>query len=116
MILGFLGDEIEKVSRAGYIQDYKSALQELIQKHKWGLPRYRVLKETGPKHRRVFWIEVKIRGKRYGIGRGGNKKEAEQRAAMQGLRRLKSEDKGKTRTAEAGLRGLLSQVRKRIKL
>lgn len=115
LILGFLEGEVEKVSRAGYIQDYKSALQELMQKRKWGLPRYKVLKETGPRHRRVFWIEVKVKGKNYGIGRGRNKKEAEQRAAMQGLRRLKSEDKAKSKN-EPGLRGLISQMRKRIKL
>ena len=82
LILGLLEGEIEKVSREGYIRDYKSALQEFTQKQKWELPRYRVIKETGPKHRKVFWMEVKIKGRRCGVGRGRNKKEAEQRAAM----------------------------------
>jgi ribonuclease-3 len=114
MILGFLGEEIDKVSRAGYITDYKSALQEYTQKHKWELPRYRVIKETGPKHRRVFWMEVKIRGRRYGTGRGRNKKEAEQRAAMHALRRLKLEGKGRKREG-SGFRGIFSRVKRRIK-
>lgn len=114
LILGVLEGEIEKVSRSGYIRDYKSALQEFTQKHKWDLPRYRIVKETGPKHRKVFWMEVKIKGKKYGVGRGRNKKESEQRAAMQALGRLKME--GKVRRKEGrGIRGFISQVRRKIK-
>ena len=115
MILGFLQGEIEKVSHAGYIRDYKSALQEFTQKHKWELPRYKVIKETGPKHRRVFWTEVKVKGRKYGTGRGRNKKESEQRAAMHALRRLKMEGKGKTKEGK-GFRELISHVRKRIRI
>ncbi|MBU0687012.1 MAG: ribonuclease III [Candidatus Margulisbacteria bacterium] len=85
--------EIDKVSREGYIRDYKSALQEFVQQHKWGLPLYRVFRETGPKHKKVFWIEVKVKGKKQGEGRGLNKKEAEQRAAFEALRSLKVHDK-----------------------
>ncbi|MFC1571118.1 ribonuclease III [Candidatus Margulisiibacteriota bacterium] len=123
MILGFLTGEIEKVSTEGYIRDYKSALQEYTQKRKWELPRYRVVKETGPRHRRVFWMEVKIKGKRLGMGRGRNKKESEQRAAMQALRRLKTESlstssrqgKGKKKDNK-GIGKIISQVRRRIKM
>jgi len=115
LILGVLEDEIEKASRSDYIRDYKSALQEHTQKRKWDLPRYRVIKETGPKHRRVFWIEVRIKGQGYGVGRGRNKKESEQRAAMQALTRLKSEGKQKKKDPRRSLGGLISHVRKRIK-
>jgi len=114
MILGVLVSEIDKVSKEGYIRDFKSALQEYTQKRKWELPRYRVVKETGPKHRRVFWMEVKIKGRSYGTGRGRNKKESEQRAAMQALNRLKSETRGGTK--KKGLRNILTNVRKRIKI
>ncbi|MFH1361684.1 MAG: ribonuclease III, partial [bacterium] len=117
MILSFLVSEIEKASSAGYISDYKSALQEFSQKNKWDLPRYRVEKETGPKHRRVFWIEVKVKGKKCGLGRGGNKKEAEQRAAMQALRKLKGEVKlQEKRKDQKGIREIITQVRKKIKI
>jgi ribonuclease-3 len=116
VILSFLDAEIEKVSKSGYIRDYKSALQEYTQKQKWELPHYRVLKETGPKHRRVFWMEVKIKGKRFGIGRGGNKKEAEQRAAMQALRHLKTDARTKGKEKGHGLQEFISGVRKRIKI
>jgi ribonuclease-3 len=116
IILRLLEPEIEKVSRAGFIRDYKSALQEYAQKNKWELPRYRVVKETGPRHRRVFWVEVKLKGHNWGMGRGGNKKEAEQRAAMHALTALKAEEKSKKRETGKGIRGILSQVRKRIKI
>ncbi|PIS30798.1 ribonuclease III [Candidatus Saganbacteria bacterium CG08_land_8_20_14_0_20_45_16] len=114
MILGLLNSEIEKTSKEGYISDYKSALQEYAQKHCRELPCYRVAKETGPRHRRVFWMEVKIKGQIYGRGRGGNKKEAEQRAAMQALSHIQTEDKNKVKSR--GLRGILTQVRKKIKI
>ncbi|MBN3033225.1 MAG: ribonuclease III [Candidatus Saganbacteria bacterium] len=133
LIVELLRGEIETVSRAGYIADYKSALQEYAQKHKHQLPHYRVIKESGPRHRRVFWIEVRLRGKKYGLGRGGNKKEAEQRAAAMALKSLKLEEKGgppppsrppsrpapeprKEKETGSGLRGLISRVRKKIKL
>jgi ribonuclease III len=119
MILGVLVSEIDKVSKEGYIRDFKSALQEYTQKRKWELPRYRVVKETGPKHRRVFWMEVKIKGRGYGSGRGRNKKEAEQRAAMAALTRLKSESRGssgKKKTDKKGIRNILTNVRKRMKM
>ncbi len=123
LILDNLRDEVEKVSRAGYIRDYKSALQEYAQKHKRELPHYRVVKESGPRHRRVFWMEVKIKGRRYGVGRGANKKEAEQRAAAMALRRIKMQEKGPPpagkpveKKERTGLRQLISRVRKRIKL
>jgi ribonuclease-3 len=109
---------LEKFSRVGYISDFKSALQEYVQKHKWEIPQYRVIKETGPKHRRLFWMEVKVKGKRYGIGRGRSKKEAEQRAAAMALRKLKREEKEMLvrETHPRGLKALLSQVRRRMRL
>jgi ribonuclease III len=115
-IIEALRAEIEKSSRKGYIIDYKSALQEYSQKRKWQLPFYRVIKETGPKHRRVFWMEVKIKGKKYGTGRGRNKKEAEQRAATQALKALKSEEKNGEKKVNKGIKKLITHVRKRIKL
>ncbi len=90
-ILDYLKDEIEKASRAGYIRDYKSALQEFVQKYKWGLPFYRVTREVGPKHKKIFYVEVKIKNRIYGHGKGLSKKEAEQGAARFAFQRLKRE-------------------------
>jgi hypothetical protein len=63
-------------------------------------------------------MEVKLKGRRYGIGRGGNKKEAEQRAAAVALKRIRGEERGERseRREPTGLRALISRVKKRIKL
>jgi len=106
MLLELLIPEIEKISKEGYIKDYKSALQEFVQKKKWGLPYYNVIKEEGLKHKKIFWMEVKIRGQSHGVGRGANKKEAEQAAAKIALLRL-TRPQGK-------IRGFISAVKKRI--
>lgn len=104
IILSLIGHDVEKVTEMDYLKDYKSALQEIAQKNKWGLPVYRVTKEIGPKHRRIFWIQVKIKGRDYGTGRGKTKKEAEQSAAKFALKRLDEEKKQKPK--ESGFRGL----------
>jgi ribonuclease-3 len=88
VLLELLIPDMEKISKVGYIKDFKSALQEFVQKKKWGLPAYNVLKETGLKHRKTFLMEVKIKGERCGIGRGASKKEAEQAAARVALSRV----------------------------
>jgi len=108
VLLQLLTPEIEKTSKKGYISDYKSALQEFVQKKKWGLPFYEVLKEVGPKHKKIFVIEVKIKGQGYGIGKGPNKKDAEQAAAKVALSKLTSH--------QSGIRDLFSIVKKRISI
>jgi len=92
VVIGLLKGAIENASSEGFMIDYKSALQELCQKNRWGLPFYKVAKELGPKHKRVFLIEVKIKGARHGSGRGLSKKEAEQNAAKQTLEKINSGD------------------------
>ncbi len=90
VVINLLKDDIEKAASEGFIIDYKSALQELCQKNKWGLPFYKVLKELGPKHNRIFLVEVRIKGLGYGFGRGRTKKEAEQSAAKTALTKVKN--------------------------
>ncbi|HVN67896.1 MAG TPA: ribonuclease III [Candidatus Sulfotelmatobacter sp.] len=117
LIVEFLREEVEMVSRAGYIRDFKSALQEYTQKRKWDLPHYHVIRESGPKHRRVFWMEVNIKGKRFGVGRGANKKEAEQKAAALALKQLQNEGKAPAKPNDPpGIRGLFHRVKKKINL
>jgi ribonuclease III len=72
------------------MSDNKSALQELLQAR--GLPpaRYHVVRETGPEHRKTFWIEVAVEGLLTANGSGSNKKEAEQSAAERALEKLGS--------------------------
>jgi len=108
-LIEFLRLEIDKVSREGYIKDYKSALQEYVQKKKWVLPVYKVLNEQGPKHQKQFVIGVKIKGCIMGEGKGMNKKEAEQKAAEEALKKLQEEEK-----VPSPIKGILQKVKKSI--
>jgi ribonuclease III len=69
-------------------RDYKSALQEVVQARELSLPEYVVAAESGPDHRKIFHVEVRIAGEAMGSARGASKKAAEQDAARQALDRL----------------------------
>ena len=69
--------------------DYKSRLQEMIQKKYKLPPSYAVVQETGPDHDKTFQIEVRIKKKTLGVGEGKSKKEAEQDAAHKALRKIR---------------------------
>jgi ribonuclease-3 len=77
----YIGPEIERSADQDYHRDYKSLLQELSQRLYRCYPVYRMVKDTGPEHDRIFWMEVTVNGKAYGPGMGRNKKSAEQEAA-----------------------------------
>ncbi len=66
-------------------QDYKSALQEYLQSHDQPLPEYRLAGTVGPDHRKLFQVEVVVRGEALAEGSGPSKKEAEQEAARLAL-------------------------------
>ncbi|MEM4407743.1 MAG: ribonuclease III [Candidatus Caldarchaeum sp.] len=68
--------------------DYKTRLQETAQREFKCIPRYRVIREEGPPHDKWFFVEVRIGSDSIGLGKGKNKKQAEQLAAREGLRRL----------------------------
>ncbi len=76
-----LAPEIEKVLQDKHRKDYKTLLQEMVQKRYKTYPRYKVDRKTGPDHDKTFWVLVEVEGKSYGPGEGKNKKEAEQAAA-----------------------------------
>ena len=73
--------EINKVLENRHAKDYKTLLQEHVQKRMKTYPKYRVVQKTGPDHDKTFWIEVHIGERSFGAGKGKNKKEAEQEAA-----------------------------------
>ncbi|MFQ5787962.1 MAG: ribonuclease III family protein, partial [Thermodesulfobacteriota bacterium] len=68
--------------------DYKTKLQELAQKRYKKIPKYKVVFEEGPPHKKCFHVEVKVLRDVLGRGIGNNKKEAEQSAAKEGLLNL----------------------------
>lgn len=69
-------------------RDYKTALQEQVQRTPGRDITYRIVEETGPDHDRVFVMEVAVGGTAMGQGTGRTKKEAEQLAARTALERL----------------------------
>lgn len=67
--------------------DYKTQFQEWCQKRHEALPRYSVVRESGPDHDKIFEVEVSVKDEIMGRGIGRSKKEAEQSAAKQALQR-----------------------------
>lgn len=70
-----------------FFSDYKSSLQEYVQTVQKSLV-YNLIKEEGPAHDKTFTVEVMIDNIVYGQGKGGSKKEAEQEAAKNALKKL----------------------------
>lgn len=88
-ILRAFGPLFDAVPEDGSVTgDHKSALQEWLQRKGEPLPEYVVAAEEGPAHRRLFRIEVRLRGDVLAAAEGRTKKEAEQDAARQALANL----------------------------
>jgi len=68
--------------------DRKSALQEFLQGRGQAPAEYRLARESGPDHQKMFEIEVWVNGSCMASAEGSTKKEAEQRAARSALERL----------------------------
>lgn len=68
--------------------DYKTQFQEIVQSSGEKRISYEVLDEKGPDHDKTFITQVKIEDKVMGMGKGKSKKEAEQNAAKDALKRL----------------------------
>ena len=70
-----------------FFNDYKSVLQEVVQTEKKTVA-YELIDEKGPAHDKTFTMEVKIDGIVFGVGEGCSKKEAEQNAAKEALKKF----------------------------
>ena len=75
----------------GAVRDFKTALQELVQRESGRVLSYRLMGESGPDHAKVFSVEVDLNGRPIGAGEGRSKKEAEQNAAKAAMAKLKAE-------------------------
>jgi ribonuclease-3 len=87
-ILRQLGPEIEEVAEAAHAGNFKSVLQQVSQREFNATPLYVTLDEQGPDHGKCFKIAAEIGKYRYAGAWGRNKKEAEQRAAMNALAQI----------------------------
>jgi ribonuclease III len=84
-ILRHLGPEIEEVAEGAHGGNFKSLLQQVAQREFNATPQYVMLDEKGPDHSKCFKIAAVIGRHTYAGAWGRNKKEAEQRAAMNAL-------------------------------
>lgn len=84
-ILRQLSQPLLLVEKGDYVKDYKTLLQESVQKHGDTALLYKVIEESGPDHDKLFKVMVSINDEELGLGEGKSKKEAEQHAAKQAL-------------------------------
>src|SRR5262249_28774516 len=84
-ILRYMGPEIEEVAEGASGGNFKSVLQQVAQREFNATPQYLLLDEKGPDHSKCFKIAAVIGRHTYAGAWGRNKKEAEQRAAMNAL-------------------------------
>ena len=69
--------------------DAKTKLQELSLKNFKKLPIYKLISNTGPRHKPSFKVGVKLPNTKYFFGSGKSKKDAEQNAAIECLKNIK---------------------------
>lgn len=84
-IIENLKDEIEIATKHVGEKDYKTVLQEELQKNGEVKIEYKIINESGPDHDKTFEAEVSLNGKVLATGVGKSKKEAEMQAAKKAL-------------------------------
>ncbi len=87
-ILDNLTDIIHKAVEGSLFIDYKTELQEILQKTTKNKIKYIVIDEEGPDHNKTFYVAVKVGDKLLGEGNGKSKKEAEQESAKTALNKM----------------------------
>jgi ribonuclease III len=73
-------------------RDQKSLLQEEVQARSLPTPAYRVVKEEGPDHNKLFTVEVLIDSEVWGLGSGQSKQRAQQASAAMALKKIIKND------------------------
>ncbi|NLC78275.1 MAG: ribonuclease III [Ruminococcaceae bacterium] len=81
-VLRFVKNELK---RHESIRDYKTELQEVIQRNPEEKVKYVLVSENGPDHDKSFTVEVRLNSNVIGTGEGHSKKQAEQNAAKEAL-------------------------------
>ena len=84
-ILKRMKRRIERAAQSGHQQNFKSVLQQGVQRQFDLAPQYVILDEKGPDHAKCFEICVEVGARRFGSCWGASKKQAEQQAALQAL-------------------------------
>lgn len=87
-VINLMRDSIDDVILGHRYADYKTMLQEALQKGTSGKVTYRTVSETGQDHDKIFEVEVLVDDVPQNRGKGHNKKEAEQNAAHTALKSI----------------------------
>lgn len=86
----YILSHIDAIAADKTFRNFKGELLELLQAQGAPMPRYEVTSEEGPDHDKTFMVIVYCNGENIGCGTGSSKKDAEQKAAAQALKKLKS--------------------------
>ena len=84
-----LKPRLDKIKNGNMTPNYKTLLQEFIQREKKLTPVYQLIESKGPDHEKQFIVEVMVEGEILGKGKGKNKKSAEMEAANSAWEKLK---------------------------
>ncbi|OGO78529.1 MAG: ribonuclease III [Clostridiales bacterium GWB2_37_7] len=87
-VLDILKGTIQQAIQNKIISDYKSFIQEHIQKNSQGKISYKLLSEEGPDHSKTFDMAIMLDDTILGTGSGNSKKEAQQAAAKDAIEKL----------------------------
>ncbi|MCM1357416.1 MAG: ribonuclease III [Prevotella sp.] len=83
-ILRFMPEDVQHLQKPAF-SDFKTVLQEIVQKNPEEKVEYVLIGEEGPDHKKRFVVEVRLNSQVIGSGKGKSKKEAEQLAAKEAL-------------------------------
>ena len=87
-VLRFIPHKVEVALAGGAFTDYKTMLQEIVQKNKQETLEYRLAGQSGPDHDKRFTMELLLNSNVFAEGIGKSKKEAEQMAAKKALENM----------------------------
>lgn len=87
-VMRYVEPYVDSTERMGHQMNYKSVLQQVTQSKEMGSPNYLVIDQRGPDHEKSFEICVVVGKHRFASSWAGNKKDAEQAAALLALREL----------------------------
>lgn len=90
-LLGIMADRIDKAVNGKLYSDYKTALQEIVQRDGRSFVSYKTIEESGKEHERCFVVQAYVNGVEKCIARGRSKKEAEQAAARKTIEKYYNE-------------------------
>lgn len=84
-VLRFAVPHIARLRSEQVTEDYKTALQQIVQQEQGEKLEYVLVAEEGPAHQRIFTMEARLNSNVIGRGVGPSKREAEQKAAKEAL-------------------------------